>query len=77
MAFKDGPLVEETATPVNIAIVKDGFTRQDEADMAEQGKRQQFHRNFGFISMLGFTTTMMCTWEAVFLYVFTLISQLL
>lgn len=34
-----------------------GLTHQDAADMAEQGKRQRFHRNFGFISMLGFTTT--------------------
>ena len=34
-----------------------GLTRQDQADMAEQGKKQRFNRNFGFISMLGFTTT--------------------
>ena len=55
--------------------------------MAEQGKRQRFNRNFGFISMLGFTTTsrykflcanryrltqpVMCTWEAVFFANFT------
>jgi choline transport protein len=28
---------------------------------------KQRKRNFGFLSMLGFTTTMMCTWEAVLL----------
>ena len=39
--------------------------------MAEQGKKQRFNRNFGFMSMLGFTTTMMCTWEAVFFSSFT------
>ena len=34
-----------------------GLTQRDAADMAEQGKKQVFHRNFGFVSMLGFTTT--------------------
>jgi len=34
-----------------------GVTQRDEQDMAEQGKKQVFHRNFGFVSMLGFTTT--------------------
>ena len=79
------------AEPVPVAVpggrVK-GLTRQDEQDMAEQGKRQRFNvrqqlrrannhtdltekRNFGFMSMLGFTTTMMCTWEAVFFSSFT------
>ncbi|KAH8696441.1 amino acid/polyamine transporter I [Talaromyces proteolyticus] len=47
-------------------ISRKGFTRRDEIDMARLGKRQRFHRIYGFLSMLGFTTTMMCTWEAVF-----------
>ncbi|KAJ5625824.1 Amino acid/polyamine transporter I [Penicillium lagena] len=38
---------------------------RDDEDLARHGKKQQFERNFGFLSMLGFTTTMMCTWEAV------------
>ncbi|KAJ5674493.1 Amino acid/polyamine transporter I [Penicillium maclennaniae] len=42
-----------------------GYKNRDDEDMAKQGKKQQFERNFGFLSMLGFTTTMMCTWEAV------------
>ncbi|MCJ1299474.1 hypothetical protein MMC08_002266 [Hypocenomyce scalaris] len=67
MPFKDGEFVEETTVAIERSdFDKTGFTRRDEADMAEQGKRQQFNRNFGFMSMLGFTTTMMCTWEAVF-----------
>ncbi|KAJ5722583.1 Amino acid/polyamine transporter I [Penicillium malachiteum] len=43
------------------------YKNRDDEDMARQGKKQQFQRNFGFLSMLGFTTTMMCTWEAVLL----------
>ncbi|KAJ5718488.1 hypothetical protein N7488_004134 [Penicillium malachiteum] len=38
---------------------------RDDADMARAGKKQRLERKFGFLSMLGFTTTMMCTWEAV------------
>lgn len=85
MAFTKSPQSTHAALEPNSARVK-GLTRQDEADMAEQGKRQRFNRNFGFISMLGFTTTsmyylpvnshdltptVMCTWEAVFFANFT------
>lgn len=56
MAFSKGPNASDDGLEYNSARVK-GLTRQDEADMAEQGKRQRFNRNFGFISMLGFTTT--------------------
>ncbi|KAA6414258.1 MAG: Amino acid polyamine transporter I [Lasallia pustulata] len=67
MPFKDGEFMEETtAVRDRDEFDQTGFSRRDEADMAEQGKRQQLNRNFGFMSMLGFTTTMMCTWEAVF-----------
>jgi len=41
-------------------------TEQDEAAMAEVGKVQQLRRGFGFWTTLGFTASMMCTWEAVF-----------
>ena len=55
--FKSGAV--EVVDPVNVGdgVRVKGLTRRDEADMAEQGKRQRFNRNFGFISMLGFTTT--------------------
>ena len=57
MNFAKGP-TSEVMEPVNVdgARIK-GLTRRDEQDMAEQGKRQRFNRNFGFLSMLGFTTT--------------------
>jgi len=41
-------------------------TEQDEAAMVVVGKVQQFRRSFGFWTTLGFTASMMCTWEAVF-----------
>ena len=56
MVFSKSPQVTEAAMEKNAVRVK-GLTRQDMADMAEHGKRQRFNRNFGFISMLGFTTT--------------------
>ncbi|KAI9793073.1 MAG: hypothetical protein M1816_000971 [Peltula sp. TS41687] len=39
---------------------------QDEADMARMGKRQETRRNFGLVTMLALTSTMMCTWETTF-----------
>jgi len=38
-------------------------TQFDVKDMHRLGKRQQFMRNFRFFSILGFTSTLMCTWE--------------
>ncbi|PGH04402.1 hypothetical protein GX51_03561 [Blastomyces parvus] len=40
---------------------------QDQADMARLGKDQQFNRNFRFLSTLGFTCTLMATWESILL----------
>jgi len=39
---------------------------RDEVEMAHLGKRQQLKRNFGFMSMLGFSCTLMITWEGLF-----------
>ncbi|KAJ6021942.1 Amino acid/polyamine transporter I [Penicillium herquei] len=58
MPFKDGEMVVQE-------LDSSRYKNRDDEDMARQGKKQQFQRNFGFLSMLGFTTTMMCTWEAV------------
>ncbi|KAE9987052.1 hypothetical protein EG328_003834 [Venturia inaequalis] len=40
-------------------------TYHDVRDMGRLGKEQQFMRNFRFYSILGFTSTLMCTWEAM------------
>ncbi|KXG53398.1 Amino acid/polyamine transporter I [Penicillium griseofulvum] len=42
-------------------------TDQDDWDMQRLGKTQQFKRNFRFYSILGFTTTLMATWESILL----------
>ncbi|EON68624.1 hypothetical protein W97_07882 [Coniosporium apollinis CBS 100218] len=47
---------EEEVTPAN-------GTTQDSRDMSRLGKAQQFQRNFRYISMLGFSSTLMATWE--------------
>ncbi|PGH15112.1 hypothetical protein AJ79_02638 [Helicocarpus griseus UAMH5409] len=48
----------------------DDATHQDQTDMARLGKDQQFkaiQRNFRFLSTLGFTCTLMATWESILL----------
>src|SRR5271154_4658625 len=42
------------------------YANRDERDMAYLGKRQQLKRNFGFMSMLAFSCTLMITWEEMF-----------
>lgn len=38
--------------------------QRDEAAMRAMGRRQLLDRNFGLLSMISFTTTMMANWEA-------------
>lgn len=44
-------------------------TERDQLDMRRVGKAQELRRNFRFISVLGFTAVLMCSWEAILLYV--------
>ncbi|KAH2240592.1 hypothetical protein KXV81_004814 [Aspergillus fumigatus] len=44
-------------------------TAQDRKDMRRVGRQQELNRNFRFLSVLGFTAVLMCTWEAVLLSV--------
>lgn len=37
---------------------------RDAADMANMGVKQETKRRFGFVTILGFTTSMMATWES-------------
>ncbi|KAK3680944.1 hypothetical protein LTR37_021017 [Vermiconidia calcicola] len=41
------------------AVAKEGFTANDQRDMQRMGKKQEFRRNFRFLTTVGFT----CTWE--------------
>ncbi|KAI9803960.1 MAG: hypothetical protein M1833_000241 [Piccolia ochrophora] len=45
-------------------IVNNGTIR-DQQDMTRLGKQQELKRNFRFISILGFTVTLMSTWESM------------
>ncbi|KAJ5503725.1 hypothetical protein N7463_006599 [Penicillium fimorum] len=60
--MKRGPDKEMVSHDVGL----DG-TDQDDWDMQRLGKTQQFKRNFRFYSILGFTTTLMATWESILL----------
>ena len=48
---------------------KDGHLEDDKADldaraMQLMGKRQQLKRNFGFVSITSFSTTVLVSWQA-------------
>ncbi|KAL8802941.1 MAG: hypothetical protein Q9182_003491 [Xanthomendoza sp. 2 TL-2023] len=42
---------------------------RDRDELARLGKKQVLKRNFGFMSMLGFSCTIMVTWEGMLVYV--------
>jgi hypothetical protein len=44
-------------------VAKEGFTVNDQRDMQRMGKKQEFRRNFRFITTVGFTCCVMGTWE--------------
>lgn len=42
---------------------REGFTINDQIDMKRMGKKQEFRRNFRFMTTVGFTCCVMGTWE--------------
>jgi amino acid permease len=57
--------------PANASPREKSFITRDDKEMAYLGKKQQLKRNFGFMSMVGFSCTLMITWEGmlcVFVY---------
>ncbi|KAI4106121.1 MAG: hypothetical protein LQ339_003118 [Xanthoria mediterranea] len=44
-------------------------TAQDKKDMEVLGRHQVLRRNFRFLSMLGFGSTLICTWEILLSYI--------
>ncbi|KAI9756785.1 MAG: DNA replication protein psf2 [Chaenotheca gracillima] len=44
----------------------ESIVNRDEKEMAYLGKKQELKRRFGFMSMLGFTCTLLSTWEGIF-----------
>jgi choline transport protein len=52
-------------SPVPYSDGSQNGTSQDQLDMARLGKKQEFKRNFSFLSTLGFISIYMATWEFV------------
>ncbi|KAF7178962.1 hypothetical protein CNMCM7691_007786 [Aspergillus felis] len=63
MRAENKPVVYTTADEDEVSA-KTG-TAQDRKDMRRVGRQQELNRNFRFLSVLGFTAVLMCTWEAV------------
>ncbi|KAI4112532.1 MAG: hypothetical protein LQ345_006331 [Seirophora villosa] len=59
---EDGQLDEFTATVAD----KWQGTVADKHDMVMLGRSQVLRRNFSFISILGFSSVLICTWELIF-----------
>ncbi|KAJ5810034.1 uncharacterized protein N7503_002252 [Penicillium pulvis] len=66
MGFEEGVTANVKGSPAgeDVADPKTGTT-QDKQDMWRVGRDQELNRNFRFLSVLGFTAVLMCTWEAV------------
>ncbi|KAJ5892474.1 hypothetical protein N7504_009165 [Penicillium tannophilum] len=66
MGFEEGITANVKGSPAgeDVADPKLGTT-QDKQDMWRVGRDQELNRNFRFLSVLGFTAVLMCTWEAV------------
>ncbi|KAF2426488.1 amino acid transporter [Tothia fuscella] len=69
--LKSSEVKEMNTKELSISSQEDGEqaahhgTSYDARDMHRLGKKQQFQRNFKYLSMLGFTSTLMATWEAM------------
>ncbi|KAF7508236.1 hypothetical protein GJ744_009533 [Endocarpon pusillum] len=56
----------ETGTVVEATVAeKHRGTITDQHDMKVLGRTQELRRNFGFISIVGFGSTLICTWEFI------------
>jgi len=55
----------ENESPTHGELEQWGDTSNDLRDMQRLGKKQEFKRNFNFLSTLGFVSIYMATWEFV------------
>ncbi|ORY11705.1 amino acid transporter-like protein [Clohesyomyces aquaticus] len=61
----------EAGPEVDVEIISD----QDERELAKVGKKSVLRRNFAFLSILGFSCSLMVTWEGLFcVFVFGLMN---
>ncbi|KAI9801611.1 MAG: hypothetical protein M1825_003290 [Sarcosagium campestre] len=61
----DKELAQSTTVEDHGIVATHNGTYRDAQEMYRLGKKQEFKRNFRFISILGFTCTLMATWEAM------------
>lgn len=54
-----------TMDPVIAEKTDKAGTTIDQQNMERLGKQQELRRNFRFLSVLGFTAVLMCSWEAI------------
>jgi choline transport protein len=69
LSVQDGTHLPDESEPTGRASVAYesvlGNTPEDSRDMTRLGKKQEFKRNFDFVSTLGFISIYMATWEFV------------
>jgi choline transport protein len=44
------------------------FHSRDDLDLIRLGKKPELRRNFGFLAILGFSCTVLVTWEGILVY---------
>lgn len=54
-----------TKMPEQIHYTQRGSIDRDEADLMRLGKKPVLKRRFGFMSLLGFSCTILITWEGI------------
>lgn len=58
----------KTKTTGAASVVEEGHNRsytQDERDLMRLGKKPVLKKNFGFMQILGFSCTVLVTWEGI------------
>lgn len=65
MDYDDALVVEKQNAQAPSVDPKYRGTSRDQHDMYVLGKKQVLRRNFKFITMLGFGSTVICSWEVI------------
>jgi hypothetical protein len=63
--FKDELDVQarDAESQEDVVVSKKKGTPDDQRDMHRMGKKQELRRNFGFVSIFGYSMILMATWE--------------
>ncbi|KAG6989781.1 amino acid polyamine transporter I protein [Physcia stellaris] len=66
--------MEKSPFPTEVEVLSEA--ERDVQALARLGKKPILKRRFSFLSMLGFTCTILVTWEAELVYIFTFIGSI-